>query len=145
MSDEVKEKAKEQDGVVFEDAPKEGEKEVTLKDVKAGKVKVPSRNESNPPKQGFSKDEYKAEGKAKDSESEELSDGSVSVKDVRKQTQTIQEHKPAQIDNQRVVLNRKITCFIGGEFYTFMPNKAYKVSSQVKKVLIDRGVVIPSY
>lgn len=75
--------------------------------------------------------------------------GEVSSKTVRRSKNTaVKERKaknPIPVDKVKIQVTTRIECAIGPKFYTFMVGKDYYVSETVHKVLVDRGVVKPTY
>ena len=55
------------------------------------------------------------------------------------------EKATAKVDGEVIKVNRRIACYIGPDYYEFKTGIKYQVSPAVKKILIDRGVVVPTY
>lgn len=52
--------------------------------------------------------------------------------------------KPMQTTKMvKVMLSASHRCHIGGEWYTFQANKQYNVPEQVKKILMQSGLLLP--
>lgn len=85
--------------------------------------------------------------KQEEMENGEPQDPKTSAADMKASNNVTEktESVDTKIDNQQVVLTRSIKCFIGADYYNFKSNVKYKVSEHVKRVLIDRGVVKPTY
>jgi len=74
--------------------------------------------------------------------------GEVKAEEINKSVNKDEEAKrktTAKIDDNKVILDRSLNCFIGGKYYKFKAGKTYKVNENVKKVLIDREVLSPTY
>jgi hypothetical protein len=72
--------------------------------------------------------------------------GVVSKEEVSFRNKGKVEKSPtALIDNESVVLTKDMTFYHGGQYYQMEKDKKYKVNATVKKTLVDRGVVKPSY
>ncbi len=95
-------------------------------------------------KKAASKPAAKKKGSAPD-----LRAGEVSPREVRlKKNPAISKSKktsPVPVDKVKIQVTTRIECAIGPKFYTFVVGKDYLVSSTVHRILVDRGVVKPTY
>ena len=75
--------------------------------------------------------------------------GEVSPREVRmKRNPAITKRKksdPVPVDKVKIQVTTRIECAIGKKFYTFVVGKDYLVSAVVHRILVDRGVVKPTY
>ncbi len=62
--------------------------------------------------------------------------GTEKLKDVK---------NPVPVDMVKIQVNKRIECAIGPKFYSFVLGKNYIVSKTVHRILVDRGVVKPTY
>ncbi len=52
---------------------------------------------------------------------------------------------PVPVDMVKIQVNKRVECAIGPKFYSFVLGKNYIVSKTVHRILVDRGVVKPTY
>lgn len=76
---------------------------------------------------------------------ESISTGEVTEKEISKRNKVKSKPQNSVIDNQVVSLVKNMQIYFGGQYYSFERDKKYKVSADLKKTLVDRGVVKPAY
>ncbi len=113
-----------------------------------------AKKEKNPSNSSNEQDPASNEGAGSDSD--EVTDpenisGEVSEEKVRTDnnpdvtSKKDKESDPIPVDMVKVQVTKRVECAIGKKFYTFVLGKNYIVSKTVHRVLVDRGIVKPTY